>query len=232
MDLSTAACHASQGFNLICKTHPPGKQHNNKHLVHNESNINNIEKNDMSVGLHTVAVIVQFQYFTFHIWTNSCRDCLLSPPKSTSVCWGRFLWELVCAHVMGEGGGSEWNRGRGERWGCQLLGVRLGGVQELEKDHWGKWNDGKRTTLKRKQMLLTYVCFPWVSNKSSSLSENEKRESRPARGFLCRAATTELLHWFTFWFIVNKRKKLGSERQREGKHNSVVSVHWRHRHSQ
>lgn len=184
----------------------------------------------MSVGLHTVSVIVQFQYFTFHIWTDSCRDCLLSPPKSASVCWGRFLWELVCvgAHVMGEGGGSEWNRGRGERWGCELLGVGLGGKkQELEKDRWGKWNDGKRTTLKRKQMLLTCVCFPWVSNKSSSLSENEKRESRPARGcrgFLRCAATTELSHWFTFWFIVNKRKKPGSERQREGKHNSVVSV--------
>lgn len=84
---------------------------------------------------------------------------------------------------------------------------------------------------KRKQMLLTCVCFPWVSNKSSSLSENEKRESWPVRGcrvFLCRAATTELSHWFTFWFIVNKCKKLDlplrSERQREGKHNSVVSV--------
>lgn len=44
----------------------------------------------MSVGLHAMSLIVQFAYFTFHVRIDSCKDCLLSPPKSAPC---TFVWE-------------------------------------------------------------------------------------------------------------------------------------------
>lgn len=73
------------------KAQRPKKKQNDEHLVHNKSNI----VSNMSVRLHIVSLIIQFQYFTFHVWTYSCRDCRLSPPESASMSRSRFLGEGV-----------------------------------------------------------------------------------------------------------------------------------------
>lgn len=99
------------------KAQRPKKKQNDEHLVHNKSNI----ESNMSVGLHIVSLIIQFQYFTFHVWTYSCRDCRLSPPESASMSRSRFLGEGVGKEGEAYGGNTRGGVGVGRMWkgGCK-----------------------------------------------------------------------------------------------------------------
>lgn len=105
------------------KAQRPKKKQNDEHLVHNKSNI----ESNMSVGLHIVSLIIQFQYFTFHVWTYSCRDCRLSPPESASMSRSRFLGEGVGKEGEAYGGNTRGGVGVGKMWkgGCKDESLRM-----------------------------------------------------------------------------------------------------------
>lgn len=105
------------------KAQRPKKKQNAEHLVHNKSNI----ESNMSVGLHIVSLIIQFQYFTFHVWTYSCRDCRLSPPESASMSRSRFLGEGVGKEGEAYGGNTRGGVGVGRMWkgGCKDESLRM-----------------------------------------------------------------------------------------------------------